>query len=696
MNFWLLPELVEFEVFPQNSGGATILEEDPTDGFFEHATTVEEEGEAKDGTPKEASSAQELIPTLYLIQPQRTTKHTPWKLQTQILKQSLRQIDQVRWIQTSKTDLATKNVHGMSMEASEFSEWFMTQHQNSFSEEYYLAQSYQSVASDSLGLMLDPAGQKTSTGLRKTMNWIFQALTHIDMDQERKLKIIPLQFHITPEKTNGAMFYYARNYAVIRAGAPIVVKEQSIEIYQEDPVEYIYHLSSRLELAFDVKIPRTGKQIKFLRLCRNIYKPAKEVWSRRQIACVNEEILQIHLRTAQHPGMSGVKEDLVKYLADLKKRMLIDQDILDPPSQQSFRLCCWTVLQLLCFGVIYAHRLVFYAVQHFFYANPKPKFKQSLSFIIKALRIILSSSFLWLLYAFFGRWAILLSVACFIYSCFPDYSTMLSGGPRRITSRLMAVFVYSEETIQKYHRSREKLVTRLRSMVSAYSDPYVPLPIIVDSNDSGKYKVNFQHSLIINSPKSFANYSEVCTLQSLFSAPSMLQDKYWRLLYETFTPQSFQRVSTNLATSSLTIPVIHFMESNPVFEAYKAQSKLVKSVSRVQEFDINWRISSRTSSNTFSADDILIYEGTSSAEISYSIRDWLRIFRISLYFVSCRNRVKVDKEHEASEIPDYSIIKEYINQQFRIKLEVLGACKETPELANVIRKLPEVSLVELN
>ncbi|TMW63869.1 hypothetical protein Poli38472_014920 [Pythium oligandrum] len=121
-------------------------------------------------------------------------------------------------------------------------------------------------------------------------------------------------------------------YAGVRYGAPALLEARDVQIFREDPLEMVHHISAKLMASLKMLPPQTAAQMEILRLSRSLHVYCAKVYrddcfSRRQIASMNEEILQIHFRTRNHPDMHALKIKMQDYCTRLKKWKLRDEDI---------------------------------------------------------------------------------------------------------------------------------------------------------------------------------------------------------------------------------------------------------------------------------------------------------------------------------------------------------------------------------
>ncbi|KAF4321289.1 hypothetical protein G195_005523 [Phytophthora kernoviae 00238/432] len=179
-----------------------------------------------------------------------------------------------------------------------------------------------------MGVLVDftpTPGRPGRAALNRVVNQIATALRSASYS---RALVVPVAMHYC----STGSFVGVRRYAGIRYGAPVLLEEREIAIFGEDPTEFTQHFSARLRASLTMQPPTSVAQIEMLRLTRTLHVYCAKVvrddcFSRRQRASMNEEIMQIHFRTLNHPAMHELKRNMTSYCGTLKHWKLRDEDI---------------------------------------------------------------------------------------------------------------------------------------------------------------------------------------------------------------------------------------------------------------------------------------------------------------------------------------------------------------------------------
>ncbi|POM71510.1 Hypothetical protein PHPALM_11920 [Phytophthora palmivora] len=179
-----------------------------------------------------------------------------------------------------------------------------------------------------MGVLVDFAPTPGNPGKAALNRVVFQIATALRAASYSRALVVPVAMHYC----SAASFLDVRRYAGIRYGAPVLLEEREVAIFGEDPTEFTQHFSARLRASLTMPPPPSVAQIEMLRLTRTLHVYCAKVvrddcFSRRQRASMNEEIMQIHFRTSNHPAMHELKRNMMAYCATLKHWKLRDEDI---------------------------------------------------------------------------------------------------------------------------------------------------------------------------------------------------------------------------------------------------------------------------------------------------------------------------------------------------------------------------------
>lgn len=402
-----------------------------------------------------------------------------------------------------------------------------------------------------------------------------QILSTLRRAPYKRALIVPVAVHFCAD----GRFLDVRRFAAIRYGAPVLVEEQDIGIFVEDPAEFTQFVSARLAASLTMLPPHTATQLEVMRLTRTLHVFCCNVvrddcFSRRQLASMNEEILQIHFRTQSHPDMHALKTKMGKYWATLKKWKLRDEDINSASalSVEDLRKhplhFLWLLASMAQLVAGTPVHLLLSGVCDVVYRSQRPVHKAGVDVTM------LSSGAVKFCLAFLLI-GVLLRVA------------LVSG----VVGALLAVFVLALPVLNlprlsaKYHEmtdhwekiqfylmdadewvylrdTRAVLARSIHAIVAQYMSTDLPPPVLQDKSKSptsdphsgvanmallgnDEYSLNAHHKIFINTPRSFplafaAKMKDRDRARLVVYAPKMLRDELWRTIYETLAPGHLQ------------------------------------------------------------------------------------------------------------------------------------------------------------
>lgn len=408
-----------------------------------------------------------------------------------------------------------------------------------------------------------------------------QLLSTLRQAPYRRALIVPVAVHYCSD----GRFLNVRRFAGIRYGAPVLVEDADMRIYVEDPTEFTHFVSARLASSLKMVVPTTATQLEVMRLTRTLHVFCCNVvrddcFSRRQLASMNEEILQIHFRTRNHPDMHQLKSTMAKYWATLKKWKLRDEDVNsatalsveDLPKHplhfvwlvlSIFELIAGTPMHLLLSGACD----VVYRLQ-----QPMPNSKSGridvtllssgavkfcLAFLMVGvfLRIALMSGP-------FGT-LLLMVVLALPAMNLPRISARFSDMTQHW--KKIQFYLMDPEEWAYLRDTRAVLARSIHAIVAQYVSTDLPPPVLQDKSKSptsvdsptanlttpadadpallgnDEYTLNAHHKIFINTPRSFplafaTTMTDRERARRVVYAPKMLRDELWRSIYEALAP----------------------------------------------------------------------------------------------------------------------------------------------------------------
>ncbi|KAK1946980.1 hypothetical protein P3T76_000990 [Phytophthora citrophthora] len=417
-----------------------------------------------------------------------------------------------------------------------------------------------------MGVLVDFAPTPGNPGKAALNRVVFQIATALRSASYRRALVVPVSMHYC----SATSFLDVRRYAGVRYGAPVLLEEREIEIFGEDPTEFTQHFSARLRASLTMPPPPSVAQIEMLRLTRTLHVYCAKVmrddcFSRRQRASMNEEIMQIHFRTSNHPAMHELKRNMMSYCATLKHWKLRDEDINSasvllavedlPKHPLQF---VWLLAAALRFAFKLPGRLFLASACDLIYRFPPRKshnrtlplgaaaVKASLGCLTLGVLVhaVPSSLFGWL-------FALLLAVVLIV-----DAATAhtVAADVQHLTQhwKKLQFYVMDAEEWTRLKETRAVLARSIHDIVARYMCTDLPPPVLQDVSKSAasptsallnndEYTLNAHHKIFINAPRSFplafaAKMKDPETARRVIYAPKMLRDEAWRSIYETLAP----------------------------------------------------------------------------------------------------------------------------------------------------------------
>ncbi|KAE9039139.1 hypothetical protein PR003_g5447 [Phytophthora rubi] len=417
-----------------------------------------------------------------------------------------------------------------------------------------------------MGVLVDFAPTPGNPGKAALNKVVFQIATALRAASYSRALVVPVAMHYC----SAASFLDVRRYAGLRYGAPVLLEERKVAIFGEDPTEFTQHFSARLRAALTMPPPPSVAQIEMLRLTRTLHVYCAKVvrddcFSRRQRASMNEEIMQIHFRTSNHPAMHELKRNMAAYCATLKHWKLRDEDINsasvllaveDVPKHPLHFV--WLLAAALRFTFKLPGRLFLASACDLIYRFPPRKshnrslplgaaaVKASLGCLALGVlaRAVPSSLLGWV-------FAVLVAVVMIV-----DAATAHTAAAdvQHLTQhwKKLQFYVMDADELTRLKETRAVLARSIHDIVARYMCTDLPPPVLQDVSksaapptsallDNDEYTLNAHHKIFINAPRSFplsfaAKMKDPETARRIVYAPKMLRDETWRNIYETLAP----------------------------------------------------------------------------------------------------------------------------------------------------------------
>ncbi|UIZ28070.1 hypothetical protein KXD40_004129 [Peronospora effusa] len=417
-----------------------------------------------------------------------------------------------------------------------------------------------------MGVLVDFAPTPKSPGKAVLNQVVFQIATALRSASCSRALVVPVTMHYC----SSASFLDVRRYVALRYGAPVLLEEREVAIFGEDPTEFTQHFSARLRASLTMPPPSSVAQIEMLRLTRTLHVYCAKVvrddcFSRRQRASMNEEIMQIHFRTSNHPAMQELKRNMMAYCATLKRWKLRDEDINsasvllaveDLPKHPLHFV--WLLAAALRFAFKLPIQLFLASACDLIYRFPPRKSgNRLLPLCAAAVKAVLGclavgvlvhavpSSLLGWLFASLLV-AVLIVDAATAHNAAADVQHLTQHWKR------LQFYVMDANELARLKETRAVLARSIHDIVARYMCTDLPPPVLQDISKSAasptsallnndEYTLNTHHQIFINSPRSFplayaAKMKDPMTARRTVYAPKMLRDETWRNIYETLAP----------------------------------------------------------------------------------------------------------------------------------------------------------------
>ncbi|GLE11225.1 hypothetical protein PINS_up023564 [Pythium insidiosum] len=389
-----------------------------------------------------------------------------------------------------------------------------------------------------------------------------QLLTTLVAATHRRALIVPVSAHFCADRG----VFSARRYAGVRYGAPVLLEDRDIEIFREDPFEFVQHVTAKLIASLKMQPPQTAEQMEILRLSRSLHVYCAKVYrddcfSRRQIASMNEEILQIHFRTRNHPDMLALKAKMHAYCTRLKKWKLVDEDInaatvAATTPRNVLQVACVVASLVLRLATL-PWRLVLASVCDLIY-RPQTRKLVEVAAVISALlkscaAFVLLGVLTRLVLAGNSQWILLPLVATVLVLHLA--SSLLGGAEIAAHWKKIQFYVMDAAELQQLKETRAVLARHIHAIVARYVSTDLPPPVLQDSpkrsaspkhsTDGDEFSLNPHHKIFINAPRSFpldfaAAVADDVVVRRAVYAPKMLRDEVWRNIYGSLAPPHLQ------------------------------------------------------------------------------------------------------------------------------------------------------------
>lgn len=414
-----------------------------------------------------------------------------------------------------------------------------------------------------------------------------------DATHKRAL-IVPVSLHYC----STGSFVNVKRFAGIRYGAPVLLEERDIETFRVGPAEFTQHISARLSASLKMQPPSTAAQMEILRLSRTLHVYCAKVFrddcfSRRQIASMNEEILQIHFRTRNHPDMHLLKEKMQKYCRILKKWRLRDEDInsaaienQQPPRSPLY--LAWLLASVLQRVLTTPGQLFLSGACDLIYRSSQRKLVATAAMASALFKCTLALVSLGVLFRVAQSKAAFWAFAFLLLFLMALNATKDSLGYREIAQHLKKIQFYFMDSseLQELKETRAVLARRIHALVAQYVSTDLPQPVLQDKSKASaddtvlpandEYTLNPHHKIFINAPRSFplAYVSEIkdpLVVRRVVYAPKMLRDETWRTIYESLAPKHLRFGALLVGNKGDNLPMAALLRTpffNAVLTAY--------------------------------------------------------------------------------------------------------------------------------
>ncbi|KAL7688125.1 hypothetical protein Plhal304r1_c020g0072491 [Plasmopara halstedii] len=412
-----------------------------------------------------------------------------------------------------------------------------------------------------MGVFVDFTPMSKSPNKAPLNRVVFQIATALRSASYRRALVVPVAVHYC----SAASFLDVRRYAGIRYGAPVLLEDRDVTIFTEDPTEFTQHFSARLRASLTMLPPLTVAQIEMLRLTRTLHVCcAKNIhddcFSRRQRASMNEENLQIHFRTSNHPAMHKLKRKMMTYCALLKYWKLRDEDINSTSTLLGVKdlsknplHVVWLLASILRFIFKVPGLLFLASARDLIYRFPPRKaYNRSLPLGAAALKTALGCLILGVLIRAVSSnvlgWIIVLLVTSVLLI------DTVTGDVQYMTHywKNLQFYVMDNKEYQRLKDTRAVLARSIHEIVARYMCTDLPTPVLQNACktansptstlfENDEYSLNVHHKIFINAPRSFPlsfakRIKDPDIARRVIYAPKMLRDESWRNIYETLAP----------------------------------------------------------------------------------------------------------------------------------------------------------------
>ncbi|TYZ66789.1 hypothetical protein PybrP1_002605 [[Pythium] brassicae (nom. inval.)] len=403
--------------------------------------------------------------------------------------------------------------------------------------------------------------------------------------------IVPVTMHFC---SSGGLVNVNR-FAGIRYGAPVLLEKRDVEAFAQGPAEFVQHISARLSASLKMQPPSTATQMEILRLSRTLHVYCAKVFrddcfSRRQIASMNEEILQIHFRTRNHPDMHVLKEKMATYCRILRRWRLRDEDI-NSAAIENHPLLSQSPVHLAWVAVVVLER-VLTAPAHLFLSGmcdlmyrPQQQRKQSalvltLSALVKCALALVA---LGVLFRVAQSQAVFWGLVGLVALLSLVHVAKDSLGYREVAQHLKKVQFYFMDAseLRELKETRAVLARRIHALLAHYLSTDLPQPVLQDRSkasaddtvllDNDEYTLNPHHKIFINAPRSYPlaytrEIHDSAVVRQVVYAPKMLRDETWRTIYETLAPKHLQFSALLVNNKGDNLPMRELLQT-PLFIA---------------------------------------------------------------------------------------------------------------------------------
>lgn len=389
---------------------------------------------------------------------------------------------------------------------------------------------------------------------------VFQIATALRSASYPRALVVPVALHYC----SATSFLDVRRYASIRYGAPVLLEEREVAIFTKDPSELTLHVSAQLRASLTMQPPSSVAQIEMLRLTRTLHVYCAKVvrddcFSRRQRASMNEEIMQIHFRTLNHPAMHELKRKMMAYCTTLKRWKLRDEDINSasvlPGLGYSLKhpLCfVWLLAAALRFVLQLPGRLLVASACDLLYRSPQCKaHKTSLPLGAAAVKAALGCLLLGVLvravpFTLLGWVYIVIGISFLLVDAATAHTATADEQHLTQPWKKLQFYLMDHTEWKRFKETRAVLARSIHSIVARYMCTDLPPPVLQDASKTGTldndaYTFNVHHKIFINAPRSFplafaSRMNDLEIARRVIYAPKMLRDETWRTIYEKLAP----------------------------------------------------------------------------------------------------------------------------------------------------------------